>query len=106
MRCRTRIRSALARRRTASTWARSRGSSSPRLGAPESSTIRYLLRVGVTSLEIPFRTGAMPKAAWRSPRQWPRWIAPIVIVLLFLGVLAGAGARIAYVESFQPLGLG
>ena len=36
----------------------------------------------------------------------PRWALPAVVALLILGVLAGAGAGIAYVYRFQPFGVG
>lgn len=58
--------------------------------------------MAVTSLEVPLRADVV---RWR-PRRLPRWALPALVVLLLLGVLAGAGLRIANVYSFQPLGSG
>lgn len=59
--------------------------------------------MAVTSLEVPYRADLV--RWWRRPRL-PRWALPVLAVLLILGVLAGAGMRIAYVYSFQPFGYG
>lgn len=59
--------------------------------------------MAVTALEVPYRADHVHR--WRRPRL-PRWTLPIVVGLLIVGALAGAGARVAYVYSFQPFGFG
>jgi hypothetical protein len=58
--------------------------------------------VAVTSLEVPYRADA---ARWPRFRA-PRWLLPLLMALLMIGVVTGAALRIAYVYSFQPFGPG
>jgi hypothetical protein len=62
------------------------------------------LPVAVTSLEVPLRADLGRWDRWRW--HWPRAAVPVLMALVLLGVLAGAGARIDYAANYQPLELG
>ncbi len=57
--------------------------------------------MAVTFLEVPFRADVV----YRDRLRWrrPRWLLPVVISLLIVGVLGGSAARITYAATYQPL---
>jgi len=69
-------------------------------GAPTYAPVRSLA-VTVTPAEVPYRVDLGRWDRWRWHIPWEA--LPFVIPLLLIGVLAAAGARIAYAATYQPL---